>query len=147
MEGSNMQHSHQETAEQVVMRKAVAGWGTEPGWRNVWQETCARDLVLQFCGIAEPVVGLDAVCAFNAELFEGFPALQQTITGVCVSDRDVVYRHRLVGRHAGPFLGLAPTQRDVDITGITWASVENGKVVREFYELNHDELKRQLGLQ
>jgi predicted ester cyclase len=137
---------NQLNAEHVAIRRAIDGWGTEPDWKHVWEETCAPGITLHFCGLAEPVIGLSAVCAFNEALFAGFPAIQQTITGVCASGSDVAYRHRLTGRQTGPFLGLEPTGRNVDITGMTWVRTENSKIAEEWYELNHDELKRQLGL-
>jgi predicted ester cyclase len=132
--------------ESIVMRRAISGWGTQPEWRSVWEQTCAPGIVLHFCGVDEPIAGLDAVCAFNEQLFLGFPTIQQSITGVCASGNDVAYRHRLLGANTGPFLGQAATGRTADITGIAWARVEDGRIAEEWYELNHDELNRQLGL-
>lgn len=67
-------------------------------------------------------------------------------THCIVAPEHVAYRHRLLGRNDGPFLGGQATGRSVDITGMTWITVQHGRVVEEWYELNHDELKRQLGL-
>ena len=126
------------------MRYAVDGWGTEPNWRRVWDETCAAEIVSHFCGFAEPTRGLEAAKQFNAELFEGFPTLQQAIGALVVDDEHVVYRHRLTGPNLGPFLGGPATGRTVEITGMTWLTIKRGRIVEQWYELNHDELKRQL---
>jgi predicted ester cyclase len=130
----------------VAMRKALDGWGAEAGWRQVWDETCSPDFTSHFCGFPEAVRGLEAAKAFDETLFLGFPALRQTITAVAADGEHVAYRHRLSGRNEGPFLGAPATGREVDITGMTWMRLRDGRVVEQWYELNHDELKRQLGL-
>jgi predicted ester cyclase len=142
----NMLNLKSQTPQEITLHKAIAGWGTAPHWQQVWADTCAADIRLHFCGMADPVIGAEAAIGFNAALFMGFPALQQTITAVCADGAHVVYRHRLVGIHSGPFLGLAATHRPVDISGMAWTRVQGGMVAEEWYELNHDELKRQLGI-
>jgi predicted ester cyclase len=146
MENLVMPNSIPPNPESVVMRQAVPGWGTQAEWRKVWEQTCAPDIVLHFCGVGEPIFGLDAVSAFSEQLFLGFPTIKQPITGVCASGTDVAYRHRLVDANTGPFLGQPATGRTANITGTTWARVEDGRIVEEWYELNHEELNRQLGL-
>jgi len=141
-----MLNSQTDANRRIALRKATEGWGTQAGWRQVWNETCSPDFVSYFCGLPEPARGLEAAKAFDAALFEGFPSLQQTITAVAADGEHVAYRHRLVGRNEGPFLGAPATGRAVDITGMTWMTVRDGRIVEQWYELNHDELKRQLGL-
>jgi steroid delta-isomerase-like uncharacterized protein len=135
-----------EANKQLALRNAVEGWGTEAQWRTIWDETCSPDFISHFCGFAEPVEGLEAAKEFNAELFSGFPKLQQEISGVIATETDVAYRHRLTGTHDGPFLGLPATGKLVDITGMTWVRIDDGRIVEQWYELNHAELRRQLGV-
>jgi steroid delta-isomerase-like uncharacterized protein len=130
----------------LALRQAIEGWGTQADWRKVWDETCSQDFVSHFCGSAEVMRGLEAVKEFNAELFQGFPSLHQEITGVIADETSVAYRHRLKGSHDGAFLGIPATGRMVDITGMTWVRVRDGRIVEQWYELNHAELQRQLGL-
>lgn len=134
-----------EANRRIALRKAVSGWGAQSGWERIWDETCSPAFVSHFCGFPDPIRGLEAAKAFNADLFEGFPGLEQTLTAVAADGENVAYRHRLVGRNEGPFLGQPATGHAVDITGMTWLRIENGRIVEEWYELNHDELKRQLG--
>lgn len=134
-------------SRRIALRRAIEGWGTQTGWRQVWDETCSPDLVTHFCGFPEPICGLDSAKAFNAALFEGFPDLEQIILGVAAEGEHVIYRHRLIGRNEGAFLGRTATGRPVNITGMTWMTVRSGRVVEDWYELNHDELKRQLKLE
>lgn len=130
----------------LALRKAIEGWGTQVNWREVWDEVCSPDFTVHFCGFEHPIRGLEEAKAFNAALFEGFPHLEQTITAVAAEGEHVAYRHRLVGLNEGPFLDSPATGRAVDITGMTWTTVQGGRLVEEWYELNHDELKRQLSL-
>jgi predicted ester cyclase len=83
---------------------------------------------------------------FNAELFSGFPHLQQEITGIIATATDVIYRHRLTGTHDGVLLGLPATGKPVDISGMTWLRISGGRIVEQWYELNHAELQRQLAV-
>jgi predicted ester cyclase len=135
-----------EVTRQLALRNAIEGWGTQPDWRRVWDETCSQDFISHFCGFAEPVQGLDAAKEFNAELFSGFPHLQQEITGIIATATDVIYRHRLTGTHDGVLLGLPATGKPVDISGMTWLRISGGRIVEQWYELNHAELQRQLAV-
>lgn len=137
---------HAEMNRLAAMRFAVDGWGTESTWRKVWDETCSANMVLFFCGFAEPIRGLEAAKDFNVELFAGFPSLKQEVTAVAADNQHAVYRHRLIGSNLGPFLGRPATGRPVDITGMTWLTFRDGLIAEQWYELNHDELKRQLGV-
>jgi steroid delta-isomerase-like uncharacterized protein len=135
-----------EANKQLALRHAIEGWGTQAQWRKIWDETCADDFVSHFCGLAQSVCGLEAAKEFNAELFSGFPELQQEITGVIATESDVAYRHRLIGAQDGVFLDIPATGKLVDITGMTWVRIEDGRIVEQWYELNHAELHRQLGV-
>jgi steroid delta-isomerase-like uncharacterized protein len=135
-----------ETNKALALRKAIEGWGTEANWRNVWDETCSKDFVSHFCGLTEAVRGLEAAKQFDAELFLGFTEIRQEITGIIADETGAAYRHRLTGTHDGEFLGLPATGKQVDITGMTWYRIDDGRVVEQWYELNHAELQRQLGI-
>jgi steroid delta-isomerase-like uncharacterized protein len=134
------------TLREKARRFAEDGWGLEPGWDAAWDAACDPDVVLHFCGTRNAVVGLEANKAFNKSLFEGFPDIRQDITGLIADDDEAAYRHDLTGCHLGEFLGIPPTGRMVQISGMTWLKFRQGRVVEMTYELNHAELARQLGL-
>ncbi len=136
-----------ENSRAVALRNAIDGWGTRPGWEQVWDETCAPEMVYRFCGWPEPAaVGREAAKSFEAALFVGFPGLEQTIQAMLAEEDQVAYRHTLRGTHTGPFMNAPPSGRRVEITGITWLRLDRDRIVEKHYELNHSELRRQLAL-
>jgi predicted ester cyclase len=131
----------------IALRFAKEGWGTNPNWRKIWDELMTADVVYHFNSSAEPVVGLQANKAFNADLFQGFPDLHQTIEDVIAEGDKVVYRTTLQGTNTGAFLGTAPTGKSVKINDFTLLKVsDDGKIAEWWYECNLLEVMQQLGL-
>jgi predicted ester cyclase len=134
------------TTEQAARCFAIEGWPSNPAWADIWDKLCDERVVLRFCGTAEAVVGLEANKEHSRELHAGFPGLRQDMLGLVADKDNAAYRHRLTGIHAGVFLGIPPTGKEVAISGLTWLSFKSGKITEIVYELNHAELARQLGL-
>lgn len=131
----------------IALRFAQAGWGTNPDWEKIWDESTDPNIVYHFNSQAEPIVGLEANKAFNAGLFRGFPDIQQTIKDVLAEGDRVIYRTILNGTHTGEFLGIPPTGKAVkNINSFTLVRISNGKIVERWYETNLLELMKQLGL-
>lgn len=131
----------------IALRFAQAGWGTNPDWAKIWDESSDPNIVYHFNSQAEPIVGLEANKAFNAGLFRGFPDIQQTIEDVIAEGDRVMYRTTLNGTHTGEFLGIPPTGKAVkNINSFTLVRIANSKIVERWYETNLLELMKQLGL-
>jgi steroid delta-isomerase-like uncharacterized protein len=130
----------------IALRFAQEGWGTNPGWEQIWNELVTPDAVHHFNSGAEPIVGLEANKAFNASLFRGFPNIKQTIEDVIAEEDKVVYRATLQGTHTGEFLGIPPTGKSAKINGFTLLRIANNKIVEWWYECNLLEVMKQLGL-
>ena len=135
-----------ETNRSIALRFTTEGWGTRPGWREVWDELVAPDAVHHFNGDPDPVVGLTANKAFNATLFAGFPALERTVHDVLTEGDRVVYRSVLSGAHTGPFLGFAPTGASAVIDDFTMLRIAGGRIAEWWYCCNLLALVKQLGL-
>jgi predicted ester cyclase len=130
----------------VALRFASEGWGTNPGWEEIWEELMAPDVVHHFNSQAEPIVGLEANKSFNAGLFRGFPDIEHNLEDVIAEGEKVVYRTTLKGTHTGNFLGIAPTGKTARVNDFTLLWIANGKIVEWWYECNLLEVMRQLGL-
>ncbi len=130
----------------IALRFAKDGWGTNSSWREVWDELMPADVVYHFNSSAEPVVGLEANKEFNADLFQGFPDLHQTIEDVIAEGDKVVYRTTLQGTNTGEFLGTAPTGKSVKINDFTLLRISGSKIAEWWYECNLLEVMQQLGL-
>jgi predicted ester cyclase len=120
---------------------------------NLWDELLHPDYVYHFCS-SETICGIEAAKAFSIGLHEGFPNVKRTIEDTIVEGDRVVFRHQYRGTHTGNFLGIPPTGKEVNIGGITIlrfcdprsAPVGNRQIIEEWFELNHLELMKQLGL-
>ena len=140
-------------SDSVTSNKAIAlhfaedGWGTNPHWREVWDDVMPADVVYHFNSWSEPIVGLATNKAFNADLFQGFPALHQTIEDVIAEGDTVIYRTTLKGKNTGEFLGMPPTGRSVSINSFTMLRIADSKIAEWWYECNLLEVMQQLGLQ
>jgi steroid delta-isomerase-like uncharacterized protein len=132
--------------KQIALRFAKDGWGTMSNWERVWDELVSTDLVYHFNSGSEPIVGLEANKAFNADLFQGFPNIEQTIEDVISEGDKVMYRTTLQGTHTGEFLGIPPTNKSAKVNDFTLLRIVKGKIVEMWYETNLLELMKQLGL-
>jgi predicted ester cyclase len=130
----------------IALRFAQEGWGTNPGWEQIWDELMAPGAVHHFNSGSEPIVGLEANKAFNASLFRGFPDIKHTIEDVIAEGDKVVYRTTLKGTHTGEFLGIPPTGGSTKINDFTLLRIDNNKIVEWWYECNLLEVMKQLGL-
>jgi predicted ester cyclase len=130
----------------IALRFAQEGWGTNPDWRNIWDEVLTSDVVQHFNSTPDPIVGLEANKEFNASLFQGFPNIKQTIEDVLVDGDKVVIRTTLEGTHTGEFLGIPPTGKSVKVNDFTLTRLANNRIVEWWYECNLLEVMKQLGL-
>ena len=130
----------------IALRLATYGWGTVSGWETVWDELVAEDVIQHFCSFNELILGLEAVKAFEASLFAGFPNIEQKISAVVAEKNKVVYFHTLEGLHTGTFMGIPPTKKTVKATGFTMVQITEDKVVERWYEMNLLEVMQQLGI-
>jgi len=143
---ASQQIEHSEINKAIALRFATEGWGTNANWQQAWNELVAEDIVYHFNSSPDPVVGLEANKAFNAELFEGFPDLHQTIETMISEGDEVIYRSTLEGTHTGDFLGISATGKPVELNDFTLLRIVDGKVSEWWYECNLLELMTQLGL-
>lgn len=117
------------------------------GFRNfhLWNELLHPDYVFHFCS-SETIRGIEAAKEFNVSLFEGFPNVERTIEDTIAQGDRVVFRHQYRGTQTGNFLGIPPTGKQVNIGGITILQFRDRQIVEEWFELNHLELMKQLGI-
>jgi steroid delta-isomerase-like uncharacterized protein len=74
-----------------------------------------------------------------------FPDLHEHLEFVLAEGDRALGRFRLTGTHSGPFYGIEPTGRSVDIHGVDVARIVDGKIVEYFYHEDTFGLFRQLG--
>ena len=103
----------------------------------------------QDCAYYSPATGElkgDALLRFYEALQAAFPDGRQTILEQIAEGDKVVTRWSFTGTHQGPFMGSAPTHRQVTLTGICIDRIVDGRIVEEREESDALGLMRQLGL-
>lgn len=91
-------------------------------------------------------VGIDSARAYYSNYLTGFSDIQFTIKDVFGMGNKLVKHWNFKGTHTGVFLGIAPTNKKVDIDGVTLVRMENGKIAEEQDFLDNLEFMQQLGL-
>ena len=88
----------------------------------------------------------DGFRAFHNSLLSAFPGLTFGIEDMIAAGDKVVTRWTLHGVHRGEFQGIAPTGKEVTVTGIIISRFKNGKAVEEWEEVNQLGMMQQLGV-
>jgi steroid delta-isomerase-like uncharacterized protein len=75
-----------------------------------------------------------------------FPDLQLTIEDIIAEGQTVMARWSCRGTHKGDLSGIAPTGKQVTISGVTIARFTNGKMVEGWVNWDALGLRQQLGI-
>jgi steroid delta-isomerase-like uncharacterized protein len=101
------------------------------------------------CVYHMPLVGElrgEALKQFFASVLTAFPDLQRTVEDQLTDDiNNVITRWTATGTHQGEFMGIAPTGKQVTVTGIAIHHIADGKVVEEWEQWDTFGLMQQLG--
>src|SRR5262245_25023955 len=76
----------------------------------------------------------EAYRSFYSSLLNAFPDGRLTINDSVTEDDKVVVRWSFTGTHKGELLGISPTGKKVQMTGISINRVANGKIVEAWEE-------------
>ena len=120
-------------------------------FQEVWNE---GDEAAIDAYIAADAVGNDPEFGSGREAFRrqwrqwraAFPDLHFAVEDVVAEDDRVVTRWTLTGTHRGEFLGLAPTGRRIEVTGMSLDRIVDGRIAAGFDNWDALGLRRQLGL-
>jgi steroid delta-isomerase-like uncharacterized protein len=95
---------------------------------------------------ANPIRGPKGYRPFYEVFRQAFPNVIIDIEDMVAEGDKVAARCSVRGKHEGDFMGSAPTQAPVEITGITIVRIENGKIVEAWNNFDFMTLHRQCGL-
>jgi steroid delta-isomerase-like uncharacterized protein len=94
-----------------------------------------------------PLRGPEEIAAFFRELFAAVPDLETTVTRVVAGETQAAVEWRMTGHFSGgPFQGVEPTGRRVDMRGFDLVEVEDGKIVGNTGYYDGMSFARQIGL-
>ena len=89
--------------------------------------------------------GPEDVKRFMGEFRSAFPDFHSTVEDQIAEGDKVVTRWRMRGTHEGEFRGIAPTGKELDVTGIGIFRFSDGKVVESWDNFDQLGMMQQLG--
>jgi predicted ester cyclase len=112
-----------------VVRRAL-----EESWRNVdvLDELVSSDYVGNDPALPEPLRGIQGAKDNVNQYLSAFEGAQITVSKMIAEGDLVASRWEGRGKHTGEIMGIAPTGRDVVVSGQTLSRLEGGKIVEEW---------------
>ncbi|HBY94176.1 MAG: ester cyclase [Ardenticatenaceae bacterium] len=95
---------------------------------------------------APPSIGPEGQRRRSAILFSAFPDSQFTVEDLIAEADEVVARWTFRGTHRGPFAGIPPTGKQIQMTGITIYRLRDGKIAEARSNIDQLGLLQQLGV-
>jgi len=129
-------------ANKEIVRRAL-----EEPWRNldVLDELVSSDYVGHDPALPEPVRGIQGSKDNVNQYRSAFEGAHITVKEQ-VGEGDVVAsRWEGRGRHTGELMGIAPTGKDVVVSGLTLSRLKNGKIVEEWSNWDTLGMLQQIG--
>ena len=80
-----------------------------------------------------------------ADFRRGFPDVTSTIEDLIAEEDKVVARWRSRATHRGNYMGIAPSGKEVEFTGISFYRIEGGKIAESWNSEDQLGLMRQIG--
>jgi steroid delta-isomerase-like uncharacterized protein len=116
------------------------------GKLDLADELLAADYVVHDSALPEPVRGIDGFKRLRAGYQNASSDLRTTINDMIAEDDKVVTRWTTRGTHdKGEMLGVPPTGKQVEVTGITLNRISEGKIAEDWTVWDSLGLLRQLG--
>jgi steroid delta-isomerase-like uncharacterized protein len=107
-----------------------------------WSEDGVEDIVP-----IGPLRGTREIVAFFEEVFAALPDSEMTVTRLVAGETQAAVEWRMTGNFTGgPFQGIDPTGRRVDIRGLDLLEIEDGKIVSNTAYYDGMSFARQVGL-
>ena len=97
--------------------------------RRIYEEMWNQGKPALAVEIFEQPVGVER---FVSQFLESFPDLQHTIEEIIVEGNRVAVKFSAHGTHAGTWMNFAPTGKAIHYTGVTWARIEQEKIVEHY---------------
>jgi steroid delta-isomerase-like uncharacterized protein len=88
----------------------------------------------------------EAYRRYFTALLDAFPDGRLTVNDQIGEGEKVAVRWKFTGTHKGELMGLAPTGKQVSMTGISIIRIANGKIAEAWEEWDNLGMMQQLGL-
>jgi steroid delta-isomerase-like uncharacterized protein len=125
-----------------IMRRALDIWNS--GDLSALDDIIAPGIVMHLRGRAD-VTGLEAYRSYNVTLREAIPDQQWVLEDLLAEGDKAVLVWTLRGTHQGQLSGVAPTGRQVAVTGISVYRIADGKLAEIWVQSDTLGLLQQIG--
>jgi steroid delta-isomerase-like uncharacterized protein len=116
------------------------------GKLDLADELLSPDYVVHDSALPEPVRGIEGFKQLRASYHSASSDIRTTINDMIAQDDKVVTRWTTRGTHdKGEMLGVPPTGKQIEVTGITVNRVSEGKIAEDWTVWDSLGLLRQLG--
>ena len=132
-------------ANKAIIRRLFAEVFNQ-GDVDVLDEIVAEDVLGHDATSAEPKRGRASVKQVAILFRTAFPDAQYPLADLIAEDDRVVARWGLQGIHQAEFMGVAPTQRAVNVNGIIIYRLAQGKIIEYWGNFDTLGLMRQMGV-
>jgi steroid delta-isomerase-like uncharacterized protein len=93
----------------------------------------------------EDIQGPEEARQFLGMYLSAFPDMRVSVEDEIAEDDKVVTRWTIRGTHRGELMGMAPTDEQVEIKGITIHRIEGGKIAEEWERYDNLGVMQRLG--
>lgn len=92
------------------------------------------------------IVGIADFKAYYQNFITGFSDVNFTVIDAFGQDNKIVKHWRFEGKHTGDFFGIPPTNKKLNIEGVTLVKMKNGRIAQEQDFMDNALFMQQLGL-
>ena len=122
---------------------------------EVWNQGKVETIHELFCesGIAhglskendQPMIGPDGFKEFHRQFRDAFPDILVTVEDVIVEGDKAVARCKVSANHSGDGLGIAATNKPIEITGMSMVRIKDSQIVESWNNYDFLKLFQQIG--
>jgi predicted ester cyclase len=127
--------------KQIVRRAVEEPWGNP----NVLDQLLSSDYVGYDPALPEPVRGIEGSKDNVNQYRSAFEGAQITVKEQIAEGDLVATRWQGRGRHTGEIMGIAPSGKDVVVSGLTLSRLANEKIVEEWTNWDTLGMLQQIG--
>jgi steroid delta-isomerase-like uncharacterized protein len=135
-----------ETTETAVTARRFIEEVLNTGDWSRADEILTDDVVMHHPSAPEPIAGRDAVQGFLSQFRAGMPDLSLGVDDVAGDAERVAVRWHAHGTHTQEMFGIPPTNRGIDIHGISFFRFEDGRIAEDWIEENTFGVLQKLGV-
>jgi steroid delta-isomerase-like uncharacterized protein len=132
--------------ENKAVSRRVAEEVFNGGNVDLADELYAPDSVLHDPSLPEDLHGPEGIKRYAAMTLGAFPDIRVTVEDQVAEGDKVVSRWTATGTHTGDLMGIPPTGRRVEISGVTINRFSGGKIAEDWYQSDDLGMMRQLGV-